>query len=42
MIALDAESSRLEWERKGVPWRIGNITAATIGPNRFGQRLGNA
>jgi len=42
MIALGAESGRLEWEWKGVPWRICNVTAATDGQIVLASVFGNA
>jgi len=42
MIALRAESGRLEWEWKGVPWRICNVTAATDGRIVLASVFGNA
>jgi outer membrane protein assembly factor BamB len=42
MIALDAESGRLEWEWKGIPWRICNVTAATDGQTVLASVFGNA
>jgi outer membrane protein assembly factor BamB len=42
MIALDAESGRLEWEWMGIPWRICNVTAATDGQIVLASVFGNA
>jgi outer membrane protein assembly factor BamB len=42
MIALRAESGRLEWEWKGIPWRICNVTAATDGQIVLASVFGNA
>jgi outer membrane protein assembly factor BamB len=42
MIALDADSGRLKWEWKGVPWRICNVTAATDGRIVLASLFGNA
>jgi outer membrane protein assembly factor BamB len=42
MIALNAESGSLQWEWKGIPWRICNVTAATDGRIVLASVFGNA
>ena len=42
LIALDTESGQLEWEWKGIPWRICNVTAATDGQTVLASVFGNA